>query len=397
MQALMMFNTLFVTSCVLLSTTFGVDTAYAQNSGTAVIASATQPANLNQAPEWNSLNTAEKGINGEFNRSRSIWADYLPAENSRDMSGSETTFGHGSHHLALRPEQFLPDANDGFYAENIGLNRHELASIMLPEEMRASSQPRFMRTIAETPGLAFLSSAIFPGLGQAANEQWWKTAIFAGIEISAIYFAVDQRRKGNRLQDKYNRYADDHWSVVQYANFLVRYSQLDISISDMLTERGLEELMNNGFVRPRFNNDIDWAMIDLQKLNDIEFATIYRSTNRPFSHVVPAYGSQQYYELPSKYFQYGPGWRDWNGDITIIDGQIGDMPASWRYHALLEEEFNDALRYSRNFVTLILANHFFSAFDAYFVSKLRLHHRQIETQASLGPEGNPSLQFTYRF
>ena len=267
---------------------------------------------------------------------------------------------------------------------------------MYAEESGGGSRS-FMNTIAETPGLAFLSSAILPGFGQAANRQWWKTAIFAGVEITALYLMIDYRRTGDRWQIAYNQYADDHWSVVQYAQFVVNYTQVDASMADVVTEAGMQELMNNGFIRPTFNTAIDWAMIDLAALNELEFNTLYRSTGRPFSHVVPAYGSQQYYELPSKYFQYGPGWRDWNRDLTIIDGGIDDMPASWRYHAILEEEFNDILRYSRNMGMLLIANHVVSAFDAMFTTQLRNHRRSMETSASLLPGGNPGVQVSYKF
>lgn len=262
----------------------------------------------------------------------------------------------------------------------------------------AAATPRgFMRTIAETPGLAFLSSAIVPGFGQAANQQWWKTAVFAGIEIGAFYLMVDQRRVGNRKQQQYNDFADAHWSVVQYAQFLVMYTQLDMRLEDVLTPAGMQVLRDNGFVRATFNTEIDWAMIDLARLNEFEFGTLSRVTGRPLSHVVNPYGSQQYYELPSKYFQFAPGWRDWNRDINIVDGGVADMPPSWRFHAALEEEFNDALRFSRNMGMLLIANHVFSAFDAFFVSQMRLHRRQLETSASLTAGGNPSVQLSFNF
>ncbi len=255
----------------------------------------------------------------------------------------------------------------------------------------------FMNTIAETPGLALLSSAILPGFGQAANRQWWKTAVFAGIEIGAVYLMFDLRSSGLSKQEDYNRYADEHWSVVQYAQFLTQYSQLDMNLEDVLTEQGRQQLHQDGFLRASFNNQIDWALVDLQKLNEYETQTIYRATGRPFSHVVPAYGSQQYYELVSKYFQYGPGWRDWNWDLSIVDGGVQDMPPSWQYHAILEEEFNDALRYSRNMGMLLIANHVFAAFDAFFTSRLRLHRQTIQTSASMSQDGSPQVHLSYKF
>lgn len=289
--------------------------------------------------------------------------------------------------------RYKPEADQAWHELGLHLRQRTAA-----ETGQVSGAPRgFMRTIAETPGLAFLSSAIVPGLGQAANQQWWKTAVFAGIEIGAVYLMVDQRRIGNRKQQQYNDFADAHWSVVQYAQFLVQYTQLDMRLEDVLTPAGLQVLRDNGFVRATFNTDIDWAMIDLARLNEFEFGTLSRLTGRPLSHVVNPYGSQQYYELPSKYFQFAPGWRDWNRDISIIDGGVADMPPSWRFHAALEEEFNDALRFSRSMGLLLIANHVFSAFDAFFVSQMRMHRRQLETTASLSAGGSPSVQLSFKF
>jgi hypothetical protein len=247
-------------------------------------------------------------------------------------------------------------------------------------------------TIREKPGLAFLSSALIPGLGQAANQQWWKTALFAGIEIGAIALYFERRSHARKVEQDYINMANNKWSVVQYARFLVDYNEQtpwnnrEIHITDMLTQAGLQHYMQNGTINPAFNNDFDWAMINLSALNQFEMETRYQ-TGFLFSHVVPAYGSQQYYELVSKYFQFAPGWVDWNGDISVVDGQIPAMSPLWLKHARIEEEFNDAYRLSSNMLMLLLGNHVFSAFDAYFTSKLRLHRRSIQTSASLHHSG----------
>jgi hypothetical protein len=56
-------------------------------------------------------------------------------------------------------------------------------------------------------------------------------------------------------------------------------------------------------------------------------------------------------------------------------------------------EFNDHYRFSKNMLSLLILNHFISAFDAYFT--VRLQNRQIEA----GTSGIPGMQFrlTYRF
>ncbi len=248
----------------------------------------------------------------------------------------------------------------------------------------------FMTTISETPGLAFLSSAILPGFGQAAHGQWWKTALFAGIEIGAIALMIERRNYARSVERDFWDMADNNWSVVQYAQFLEAYTHLDVDIRDMLTAEGLAIYQNEGQITPRFNNDIDWDMIDIESLREIERNTLYANGNL-FSHVLPDYGSQQYYELVSKYFQYGPGWVDWGGNLNIVNGGVADMPQLWRDHNRLEEDFNEAYRFSRNMMKVLLVNHIVSGFDAFFTSRIR------NFRATASMQHGGTVHLTYRF
>lgn len=262
--------------------------------------------------------------------------------------------------------------------------------------LETGEKATFFGQIRQKPGLAFLSSAIVPGLGQAANSQWWKTALFAGIEIGAIVLHFERRAHARNVEKEYMQIADNDWSVVKYAQFLQGYSQIDFDIKDVLTESGLEYYNANGGIMPTFDRDQDQGFINLSALNDLETATLYRSTGNPFSHVVPAYNSQQYYELVSKYFQFGPGWRDWDNSVNSIDGGVADMSPMWRNHTGIEEEFNDAYRLSSNLIMLVAANHIFSAFDAFFVSQLRLHRASMNSSVTMnqyGPNVNLRVSF----
>lgn len=282
--------------------------------------------------------------------------------------------------------------NDFRYNPNITYLVDDFINDFASESGRSGS---FLNHISERPGLAFVSSAILPGLGQAANRQWWKTALFAGIEIGAIAIYYERRAHARSVERDYWEKADNNWSVVQYAEFLANYSQIDFELRDVFFEDGWAAYMANSG-RPTFNHLTDQGWINLSELNRLETLTLYRSTGMPFSHVVPAYNSQQYYELVSKYFQFGPGWRDWNDATMNIDGGIADMSPMWREHTRMEEEFNDAYRLSSNMLMVLLANHVFSAFDALFTSKLRLHRDTLNTSAVFTPDGalvNLSVRF----
>ena len=52
-------------------------------------------------------------------------------------------------------------------------------------------------TMQKKPGLAALYSGIIPGAGQFYNRQYWKTAVFALVEIAAITTAIIYNKKGD--------------------------------------------------------------------------------------------------------------------------------------------------------------------------------------------------------
>jgi hypothetical protein len=252
----------------------------------------------------------------------------------------------------------------------------------------------FMHAVSSKPGYAFLASAVLPGLGQAANQQWWKTALFVTVEAAAIGLYIHNENRARSVERKFWRLADGNWSVVQYASWLVDFHNAQnpnnpYDPNNLLTPgyRG------QGIPTPAFNNESDWRVIDINALRILERNTVYQSTGNPFSHDLPDYGSQQYYELISKYWQYGPGWIDWNQGVHDINRGTAGMSPLWLEHARLEEMFNDKYRLAGNMLSLLLMNHFISAFDAFFTVRLRNH--RMET--SMSTEYPVGFSLRYKF
>ncbi|MEX1121469.1 MAG: DUF5683 domain-containing protein, partial [Balneolales bacterium] len=113
-------------------------------------------------------------------------------------------------------------------------------------------------TIAKKPGYTFLASAVLPGLGQAANKQWWKTGIILAIEAAAIGVYAHKKNIGRSGEREYERFADSRWSVVQYADWLVdtyKYEKDDVLNPEY---QGQEE-----FPEATFNTAQDWKIINI--------------------------------------------------------------------------------------------------------------------------------------
>lgn len=243
----------------------------------------------------------------------------------------------------------------------------------------------------QNPGAAFLASAIVPGAGQAANSKWVRAGIYFTAEVVGLIYHLDRNAKARKQERAYESFTHQNWSVVAYAEWLVNYSQIHgIDNNWEILEAELAGISPDwGDTRN------DWDEIPLNTLHTVEAATPFYFKDRVgsnFSHLLPAYGSQQYYELISKYYQFQPGWRDWYNDVTTSPTQNEGMyryfwngtdePFSLFYEGRdRAAEFNENYRVAGNILKLIVVNHVVSAFDAIFTVQLK--NSRIETQTNL--------------
>lgn len=281
--------------------------------------------------------------------------------------------------------------------------------LVTPILMRSSSTMNYQEENAIRNGSifqSFFSSLIIPGLGQVKNRSWWKAGLFFAIEATSIYMFVDHRNSARVGERNYEKYANRNWSVVQYSNWLVQYHE-----KNGLENPHIDDLKQMiGDTEASFNVNSDWNKIDLGLLHDVERNTPYitsdQQTTNNFSHTLPEYGSQQYYELISKYYQYQAGWKDYNdfhdniGNVGphfnerfVID-RGGSYASPFFYEAAqIAEEFNDDYRSSNTFASILIANHILSAFDAYFTLKLKQNRLQATSSILPGKQ----ITLTYNF
>ncbi|MEX2456709.1 MAG: DUF5683 domain-containing protein [Balneolaceae bacterium] len=263
-----------------------------------------------------------------------------------------------------------------------------------PEDFGSNLQ----QTFTDQPGFAFLSSAIIPGSGQAVNKNWFRSGLYLAVEAVSIYFMLDYKNRGQRRERNYEQYVDQNWSVVQYANWIIDYHEMNGLNNPYLAD--LKTMMEG--TSASFNTSIDWNKVDLELLRNAERNTAYIVTDNfaanNFSHTLPGYGSQQYYELVSKYYQFQSGWNDYyefhqsnNTNAYQID-RNGRSTSPMFYEGVKRaQRFNDDFRFSKNLLSLLIANHFISAFDSYFTFKLK-QNRIITTTSVI-----PGQQFQLRY
>lgn len=228
------------------------------------------------------------------------------------------------------------------------------------------------------PGTAFFGSLMLPGFSQAANKKWIRSALYIIAEASTILAHQVYLNEGRNGEKAYRNFIDQNWSVQKYAEYVVDYNNRynaeyqtnPLTINDLANSNASFSSGDFGFGRS------DWGKIDIDKLRALENKTKYQKNSwnagsTSFSHPLPNYGSQQYYELVAKYFQFGPGWRDFSTSLETITWTLQDMSDQFKDASDQSTSFNNSLRTASRLTSLIILNHVISAFDGYFTVKLK--------------------------
>ena len=204
-------------------------------------------------------------------------------------------------------------------------------------------QISFQTENKKSPFLAGLLSLVVPGAGEFYAGSYWKTAIFVAIEAAVITTAIIYDNKGNDQTEFFQQYANEKWSVVKYADWIISTYY---------------EGQDPGIVTNRDPSLPPWQQVNWRRLNEAE-----REKNVG-SHHLPPYGDQQYYELIGKYYQFTSGWDDYTG------GNISNFTPHLLYYAHEHAKADDYYNIAAKAVIGIYINHFLSALDAVWTTVL---------------------------
>jgi len=162
--------------------------------------------------------------------------------------------------------------------------------------------------------LAFGMSAVLPGAGQVYNKQYVKAGVALLIEAAAITTYSILRNSGHDAERDFQNLAHQSWSPVKYASWLNDYSSYlnderggNVTAPPVLAPAGID------FTNPGSWSTSEKAAVDamFSQMRAIERQVFHPETGAAFSHQIPDFAAQQYYELIGKYFQFAPGWEDY--------------------------------------------------------------------------------------
>lgn len=196
----------------------------------------------------------------------------------------------------------------------------------------------------KSPFVAAGLSLVLPGAGEFYSERYIKSAIFIAAEVTAIAIGLVYDKKGNDQTNFFQDYANKHWSVERYAKWVVTNATK----------------VNNS-VNPNNYNVFVNGKVNWNELNRLE-----SDLGSYFSHRLPYFGEQQYYELIGKYPQYNVGWDDFGDENTPFeyDPTRKNLTKNFVYYSIERGKANDYYNIAAKAVIVVIVNHFMSAFDA---------------------------------
>jgi len=193
----------------------------------------------------------------------------------------------------------------------------------------------------KSPFLAGVFSFLVPGAGEFYSGEYLKAGIFLGVEAAVITVALLYDKKGNDQTESFQNFANQNWDAARYAQWTLDHlQQLNASITPDEISYYAQNLFSG--------ETVDWNI-----LNEME-----RSIGNGYSHALPPFGDQQYYELIGKYPQYAGGWNDFNSD------DYHDISPNFTYYSGERGKANDYYNVASKAVVGIYINHFLSTLDA---------------------------------
>ncbi len=203
--------------------------------------------------------------------------------------------------------------------------------------------------------LGGLMSAVLPGAGQFYAKKYIKSAVFLAVEAGLwVTYAIFQK-KGDDQTEMYQNYANNNWSIRRYASWLQRY----------------------GFPGS--------GVIDLNAPNEVLRGQVnICEDSSGFSHKLPDFGDQQYYEVIGKYQTYISGWSTADPNvITRNNYENYHLPQVAQYMSD-RQQANKYYDNGTTAITVVIVNHVLSAADA--IWSVSVFNKKLDMKTSMRVE-----------
>lgn len=222
-----------------------------------------------------------------------------------------------------------------------------------------------------------IASLVIPGFGQYINcSPWWKTALFAGVEVAGIAGYISWTNKADDITKEYENWADHHWDMRRWVN--------DSAIL-------LSDIKSNGY--PNVND----VRIDGSHHITIIINGKYESSEILLENPNIEYvelRNWDFYEGIGKYDQFVAGWDDAKSNWEIVNKNIRNgeielivMTPHKQHYIELRNDSNILYKNAKFAVSALLFNHIISALDALWNAN-KNKELSYSLDVSMGSESN---------
>jgi hypothetical protein len=250
----------------------------------------------------------------------------------------------------------------------------------------------------KSPWIAGLLSLAVPGAGEVYTENYVKGAVFFAVEATSWLMAYSYDKKGNDQTELFKAFANEHWSAVRYADWTLNHLG---SLNPTITTSP-DEYRGNIYDNPDSDPPCDppFSCINWAELNAME-RDIAAGGNNGYTHQLPYYGEQQYYELIGKYEQFSRGWDDSDPSSPLENNvPIRSTSANFFAYAKMRAKANDYYDVASTFVSVAVINHVLSAADAFWSATRYNHalHAELRMRMQRTTDGYaPMTQARFRY
>jgi hypothetical protein len=222
-----------------------------------------------------------------------------------------------------------------------------------------------------------IASLAIPGLGQYLNHSpWWKTALFASIEVAGIAGYISWTNKADNINKEYENWADDHWDMKSWVNG-----------SAIL----LSDINSSGYP------DVNDVRIDGSHHITITVNGKYESSEILLENPNIDYVELRdwdFYEGIGKYDQFVAGWDDARLNWKIVNKHIKDgedelivMTPNKQHYLNLRNDSNVLYNNAKFAASALIFNHILSALDALWNAD-KNNEPSYKLDVSIGSESN---------
>lgn len=206
--------------------------------------------------------------------------------------------------------------------------------------------------------LGTVLSGLIPGAGEFYAKSYIKSAAFFAAEVGLwVTYAIFEK-KGDNQTDLFQNYANGHWDMRKYAQWL----------------------KDQGFTKA--------SDINLSSSDDILRGQINACEEINFSHTLPPPGEQQYYEVIGKYQNFITGWSSANPSVITKNNYLDyHLPEVTQYMAD-RQQANNYYNTGSTMLTVVIINHLLSAADgAWSVTR---YNNKLDVKSNINVQGEYS-------